>query len=73
MNLLLQALARLWRQKLLWLQEALLLAALLAAAYGWLSLPVAGNWHLALHALTALAMLAIAVFAVRLALRAFAP
>lgn len=73
MKLLAQAFFRLWLRKRLWLQETLLLAALLAAAYGWLSLPVAGNWHLALHVLTALAMLSVAVFGVRLAWRAFAP
>jgi hypothetical protein len=62
-----------WARKLLWLEETVLLAALLAAAYGWLALPVATTWHLALHVITAAGMIALIFLAVMLARKAFGP
>ena len=62
-----------WNHKLLWLEETLLLAALVAAVYGWLALPVATTWHLALHVVTAAGILALIVFAAILARRAYGP
>lgn len=57
----------------MWLEETLLLAALVAAAYGWLALPVATTWHLALHVVTVAGMIAVIVFAAMLARRAYGP
>ena len=62
-----------WDHKLLWLEETLLLAALVAAIYGWLALPVATTWHLALHVVTAAGILALIVFAAMLARRTYGP
>jgi hypothetical protein len=62
-----------WDRKLLWFQELVLLAALIAAAYGWLALPVATTWHLAMHVITAAGMIALIILAVMLARRAFGP
>lgn len=62
-----------WGRKLLWLEETLLLVVLVAATYGWLALPVATIWHLALHVVTAAGIAAIIAFAAILARRAFGP
>lgn len=62
-----------WERKLLWLEETVLLGAVLAAVYGWLALPVATTWHLALHVITAAGIVALVAFAVILARRAFGP
>ncbi len=62
-----------WDRKLLWLEETVLLAALIAAAYGWLALPVATTLHLALHVITAAGMIALLGLAVMLARQAFGP
>jgi hypothetical protein len=62
-----------WDRKLLWLEETVLLCTLVAAVYGWLALPVATTWHLALHVLTAAGIVALIAFAAILARRAFGP
>lgn len=62
-----------WGRKLLWVEETLLLAALVAAVYGWLALPVATIWHLVLHVITAAGTIALIVFAAMLARRAYGP
>lgn len=62
-----------WDRKLLWLEETVLLAAVIAAVYGWLALPVATMWHLALHVVTAAGILALIVFAAMLAGRTYGP
>jgi hypothetical protein len=72
-KLLTASLSRLYAHKLLWLEEAFLLASALAGIYGWLLLPVATIWHLALHLLVTLAILSLLYFGVRLAWRRFAP
>lgn len=65
--------AAVWDRKLLWLEETLLLAALVAAIYAWLALPVATMWHLTLHVITAVGIVALIVFAAMLARRAYGP
>ena len=62
MNVLHSSLKLLWSRKLLWLEETLLLAAVLAGIYGWLGLPVASAWLLGLHVLAGLAIVAVVVF-----------
>ncbi len=73
MKLLTASLRRLGTHKLLWLEETVLLAGALAGIYGWLLLPVATTWQLALHLLVALAILSLLYFGGLLAWRGFAP
>lgn len=65
------AFRRLLAQKLLWLEETVLVGAILALAYFWLGLPVATTLHLVEHVLVVLAMAALIWLAVWLANRAF--
>ena len=66
-----KSLSILWDRKLLWLGETALLGALVAAVYGWLALPVATTWHLALHVITAAGIVALVVLGAMLARRAY--
>jgi hypothetical protein len=63
---------RLWQWKGLWAVETLLLGILLGAVYGWLALPVAKWWHIALHVAGAAVMAGLVYFAVRLVRRKLA-
>lgn len=73
MKLLNTSLRLLFAHKMLWLQETLLLAAAFAGFYGWLLLPVATVWNLALHVLIALTVLSLLYFGALLAWRTFRP
>jgi hypothetical protein len=59
----------LWQWKGLWLVETLLLGAVLGAAYGWLALPVAQWWHIALHVVVGSLILGLVYLAIRLVRR----
>lgn len=62
-----------WDRKLLWLEQTLILFALAGAVYGWLALPVATVWHLAMHLVVGGALVALVVLAGVLARRALGP
>ncbi len=71
MKLLKGGLADVWSRKRLWAGETLLLGAMLAGFYGWLMLPVATVYHLALHVLSGVALLCLVLLGALRAYRAF--
>ena len=66
MKLLTSAMRRMWEWKGLWVVETLLLGLVLGLVYGWLALPVAKWWHLALHVVVGLAIVGLVYLAIRL-------